>query len=269
MIGYTVFELLPKNCASQQKDGLVTDARTRADSAIREVAKFERGPRALGVPCEQRKSHARLGIRTVTANGVTPRCDVTPPFGCQRLFCVCTTRLIRFKRVGTNLTDDLREGRPSTATTRDNITVLRLTIESDKRVTYQQIQISLGIDMSQVHKILHEPTEILAHPLRSLDLALCDFYLFPKMKGNLREKWFTYAEEAVGPYENVVQATSKCEDYRTGNCCLAIKLPLPQLLQWIEKNPPADFQSVPTFSRERHTKLVYMQRWIYARGSRG
>jgi [histone H3]-lysine36 N-dimethyltransferase SETMAR len=29
-------------------------------------------------------------------------------------------------------------------------------IESNKRVTYQHIQTSLGIGMSQVHKILHE-----------------------------------------------------------------------------------------------------------------
>lgn len=61
-----------------------------------------------------------------------------------------------FKRGRTNLTDDLREGRPSTATTEDNISVVRRMIETDKRVTYQQIRTSLGIGMSQVHKILHE-----------------------------------------------------------------------------------------------------------------
>lgn len=41
-----------------------------------------------------------------------------------------------FKRGRTNLTDDLREGRPSTATTEDNIRVVRRMIETDKRVTY-------------------------------------------------------------------------------------------------------------------------------------
>lgn len=61
-----------------------------------------------------------------------------------------------FKRGRTNLTDDVREGRPSTATTEDNISVVRGMIETDKRVTYQQIRASLGIGMSQVHKILHE-----------------------------------------------------------------------------------------------------------------
>ncbi|XP_052753346.1 histone-lysine N-methyltransferase SETMAR-like [Galleria mellonella] len=61
-----------------------------------------------------------------------------------------------FKRGNTNLTDDVHEGRPSTATTEDNISVVRHMIETDKRVTYQQIRASLGIGMSQVHKILHE-----------------------------------------------------------------------------------------------------------------
>lgn len=61
-----------------------------------------------------------------------------------------------FKRGRTNLTDALREGRPSTATTEDNISVVRRMIETDPRVTYQQIRTSLGIGMSQVHKILHE-----------------------------------------------------------------------------------------------------------------
>ncbi|GBP37737.1 hypothetical protein EVAR_29938_1 [Eumeta japonica] len=50
-----------------------------------------------------------------------------------------------FKRGLTNLTDDLREGRPSTAMTEDNIGAVRLMMETDKRVTCQQIQTSLGI----------------------------------------------------------------------------------------------------------------------------
>ncbi|XP_052755359.1 protein GVQW3-like [Galleria mellonella] len=61
-----------------------------------------------------------------------------------------------FKRGRTNFTDDVHEGRPSTATTEDNISVVRRMIETDKRVTYQQIRASLGIGMSQVHKIFHE-----------------------------------------------------------------------------------------------------------------
>ncbi|GBP74266.1 hypothetical protein EVAR_51667_1 [Eumeta japonica] len=40
--------------------------------------------------------------------------------------------------------------------TEDNISTMRLMINTDRRVTYQQIWPSLGIGMSQVHKILHE-----------------------------------------------------------------------------------------------------------------
>ncbi|GBP30337.1 Tyrosine-protein phosphatase non-receptor type 7 [Eumeta japonica] len=49
-----------------------------------------------------------------------------------------------FKRDPTNLTDNLHEGRPSTATTEDNISAVQLMIETDKRVTYQQIGTNLA-----------------------------------------------------------------------------------------------------------------------------
>ncbi|GBP34499.1 hypothetical protein EVAR_29894_1 [Eumeta japonica] len=54
-------------------------------------------------------------------------------------------RLNYFKRGRTNLTDDVREGRSSTVMTEHNISAVRLMIETDKKVTYQQIWISLGI----------------------------------------------------------------------------------------------------------------------------
>ncbi|GBP35807.1 hypothetical protein EVAR_20663_1 [Eumeta japonica] len=53
------------------------------------------------------------------------------------------------------MTDDL-EGRPSKATTEDDISAVRLRVETDNRVTYQQIRTSLGIGMSQVHIIFYE-----------------------------------------------------------------------------------------------------------------
>ncbi|GBP53495.1 hypothetical protein EVAR_49682_1 [Eumeta japonica] len=42
-----------------------------------------------------------------------------------------------FERGRTNLTDDLREGRSSTATTEDNISAVWFLIETDKIVSYQ------------------------------------------------------------------------------------------------------------------------------------
>ncbi|GBP76195.1 hypothetical protein EVAR_54951_1 [Eumeta japonica] len=43
--------------------------------------------------------------------------------------------LNEFKRGRTNLTDDLREGHTSMATTKDNINAMRIVIEIDKRLT--------------------------------------------------------------------------------------------------------------------------------------
>ncbi|GBP00317.1 hypothetical protein EVAR_908_1 [Eumeta japonica] len=44
----------------------------------------------------------------------------------------------------------------STTTTEDIISAARLMREIDKRVSYQQFLTSLDLNMSQVHKILHE-----------------------------------------------------------------------------------------------------------------
>ncbi|GBP61015.1 hypothetical protein EVAR_51782_1 [Eumeta japonica] len=54
-------------------------------------------------------------------------------------------------------------------------------------------------------------TGILAHPIRSSDLAPCSFYLFSKIKEKLRGKCLTYAEEVVAAYEKTIEATYKCE----------------------------------------------------------
>ncbi|GBP51564.1 hypothetical protein EVAR_34450_1 [Eumeta japonica] len=55
----------------------------------------------------------------------------------SRFIFVLAAKVIR-----SNLTDDLREGRPSTATTEDNISAVGLMIDTDKRVTYQQTRTS-------------------------------------------------------------------------------------------------------------------------------
>ncbi|GBP48261.1 hypothetical protein EVAR_42980_1 [Eumeta japonica] len=51
-----------------------------------------------------------------------------------RSFINIYTWFIEFKRARINLTDDLREGHPSTVTTEDNISAALLKIEADKRV---------------------------------------------------------------------------------------------------------------------------------------
>ncbi|XP_073953007.1 histone-lysine N-methyltransferase SETMAR-like [Choristoneura fumiferana] len=53
--------------------------------------------------------------------------------------------------------------------------------------------------------------ELLGHPPHSPDLALCDFYLFPKIKEKLRGKLFMNTEEAVGAFQKAVEETPKDE----------------------------------------------------------
>ncbi|GBP40103.1 hypothetical protein EVAR_33679_1 [Eumeta japonica] len=61
-----------------------------------------------------------------------------------------------------NFPDDLREKRPSTSTTKDNISAVRLMKEINKRMIYQQIRTSYGIGMSQEYKILHANLAVVA-----------------------------------------------------------------------------------------------------------
>lgn len=60
-----------------------------------------------------------------------------------------------FNRGRVSLCDEIREGRPSTATTEENVATVRLLIEENRRITYEEIRGHLGIGMSQIHKILH------------------------------------------------------------------------------------------------------------------
>jgi len=61
-----------------------------------------------------------------------------------------------FKRGRCSLSDEYREGRPSTAVTPENIDNVRTMIKADRHVTYCEIRASLGIGMSQIHSILHD-----------------------------------------------------------------------------------------------------------------
>ncbi|GBP32753.1 Beta-glucuronidase [Eumeta japonica] len=56
---------------------------------------------------------------------------------------------LEFKRGRINLSDEFRDGRPSTAVNNKNIDAVRRMIETDRRVTYHEIQAFLGIGMSQ------------------------------------------------------------------------------------------------------------------------
>lgn len=55
-----------------------------------------------------------------------------------------------------SLRDEIREGRPSTAVTKEKVATIRHLIEENQRITYEEIRRQLGIGMSQIEKILHE-----------------------------------------------------------------------------------------------------------------
>lgn len=61
-----------------------------------------------------------------------------------------------FQRGRTSLDDEFRGGRPTTAVTPENIDAIREMIAENSRITYNDIRASIGIGMTQIHKILHE-----------------------------------------------------------------------------------------------------------------
>ena len=55
-----------------------------------------------------------------------------------------------------SLDDEVRDGRPATAVTPDNVEIVRQLIEDDQRIIYVEIKQVLGISSGKVFKILHE-----------------------------------------------------------------------------------------------------------------
>lgn len=55
----------------------------------------------------------------------------------------------------------------------------------------------------------------MSHPAYSPDLAPCDFYLFPKIKNQLRGKRFSSPDEAVEEYEKHVSEVTTEEWHKS------------------------------------------------------
>ncbi|PNF43896.1 hypothetical protein B7P43_G02795 [Cryptotermes secundus] len=132
-----------------------------------------------------------------------------------------------FKNGEMSIDDEPRSGRPSTAQTHENVEKIREIIEEDRRQTIEEIVELLGVTWSSVQRMLTEdlgmkraaakfvPRLLTAeqkqgsmeacslsvrqfltkkgmtsvpHPPYSPDLALCDFFLFPRMKRDMKGK---------------------------------------------------------------------------------
>ncbi|GBO99277.1 Putative uncharacterized protein FLJ37770 [Eumeta japonica] len=63
------------------------------------------------------------------------------------------------KRGRVNLSDEFRDGRPSTAVNNKSIDAVHRLIKTDRHVTYHEIRASLGMDMNQIQSILPKHLE--------------------------------------------------------------------------------------------------------------
>ncbi|CAK9815952.1 Histone-lysine N-methyltransferase SETMAR [Anthophora plagiata] len=61
-----------------------------------------------------------------------------------------------FNRGRHSLTDEFKEGRPKSVVVPQNIDAVRELVMQDRHLTYREIEASLGITMTSIHKILHE-----------------------------------------------------------------------------------------------------------------
>ena len=61
-----------------------------------------------------------------------------------------------FQRGRIFLSDEFREGRPSTSVVATNVDAVCEMIERDRHITYREIQAPLGIDMKTIHTIFHD-----------------------------------------------------------------------------------------------------------------
>ncbi|GBP49426.1 hypothetical protein EVAR_38194_1 [Eumeta japonica] len=125
----------------------------------------------------------------------------------------------KFKRVRTNLTDDLHEESLVKVTSEDNFGIVRLVIETDKRSTYQQSRTTLGIGMSQVNNILREYlavgklcTRYGRRTLNSLlpsrnQKAVCPSVGVPSAKGQARRRYVVrvaLSNRVLAARENII-----------------------------------------------------------------
>nr|CAH7750035.1 unnamed protein product [Callosobruchus chinensis] len=126
-----------------------------------------------------------------------------------------------FKNGEMSIEDQPRPGRPSTSRNDENIEKINALVREDRRLTIDQLCEMSGISWSSVQRILSEDLYMrivhdnapahtalsvkqfltkngmtpIVHPPYSPDLAPCDFFLFPRLKKDMKGKRFASVEE--------------------------------------------------------------------------
>jgi len=133
-----------------------------------------------------------------------------------------------FKDGRESVEDEQCAGRPSTARTENNVARVKVVLDRDRRLQVRLIAEEVGLPKTDVHRIITEDLHMrkiweklvpknvsdvweflaqnnittLPHPPYSPDLALCNFFIFPKLKPHLKGHHF-------GTVENVQAAATR------------------------------------------------------------
>lgn len=114
----------------------------------------------LGIKMDLSREHYRAMIFYDFRSGLTQQQSydrMHSAFGNEAPSKTTIYRWFQEFRFGRNtLSDEFREGRPSTAVVPENIDAVREMIELDRHVTYDEIHASLGIGRSAIQSILHD-----------------------------------------------------------------------------------------------------------------
>ncbi|XP_076176639.1 protein GVQW3-like [Ptiloglossa arizonensis] len=106
--------------------------------------------------------------------------------------------------------DKERAGRPSTSTTDEKINEVEKMILANRRITVREVAEDLNISIGSCHSIFindlgmrrfvrdflaKNKTLMMPQPPYSLDLASCDFFLFPKLKRPMKGRRYATLDE--------------------------------------------------------------------------
>ena len=146
----------------------------------------------------------------------------------------------RFQEGREDVEDDERPGRPSTSTTDENVEKVKEMVINERRITIREVADDVGISIGSCHEIFsnllvmkrvvakfvpkllnfeqkqrrmevaHESLTM-PQPPYSPDMALCDVFLFPKIKRTRKGRRFTAIDDIKSASLKEIKAIPKIE----------------------------------------------------------